>query len=251
MSDNANKDDLYGRLGESWRDKEAALSSLHAIHPLTLEYFMRTVGKNIQGVRLLDAGCGAGLLSEAFARAGALVTGMDIRPGAIETARQHATRVGLSIDYQVGSVEDLTLPDESFDVVVASFVLEHVSDLHKTSQNVARVLKPQGLFLYSGINRTLLTLMIVTIGFQYVLRKIPRGTLRWNKFVRPEELEAALRNHGVYIVETRGVARRYPYPVMLWNRLRKRPAGDFVLTSKMGMCYVGHATKGPPKAPTV
>jgi len=251
VSDKATKDDVYGQLGDRWRDKRAALSSLHAVHPVTLGYFMRTVGENLKGIRLLDAGCGGGLLSEAFARAGALVTGMDVRPGAIETARQHSTRVGLNIDYQVGSVEDLTLPDEAFDVVVTSFVLEHVSDLRKAAQNIARVLKPQGRFLFSGINRTPLTLMIITIGYQYLLRKIPPGTLRWKKFVRPEELEAALRDHGVQTVETQGVARRYPYPVMLWNKIRKRPVGDFVLTSNMDMCYVGNATKGPPKATTV
>ena len=141
-------------------------------------------------------------------------------------------------------LENLGFSDESFDVVVASFVLEHVSDLQTAARNAARVLKPGGLFLFSGINRTLMTLFIVSIGFQYVLRKIPRGTLRWKKFVRPEELAAALKECGVHTVETRGVARRHPYSVMLWNKLWKRPAGDFILTQDMGMCYVGHATKG-------
>lgn len=244
MSEKASREDLYGSLGENWRDKKAALSSLHAIHPVTLGYFMGVVGKDIKGLRILDAGCGGGLLSEAFAREGAMVTGLDVKPGAIETARQHATRVGLNIDYQVGSLEDLKFAEGCFDVVIASFVLEHVADLQNAAHNVARVLKPRGIFLYSGINRTFLTLLIVSIGFQYVLRKIPRGTLRWNKFVRPEELTAALKRYGVSAVETHGVARRYSYTVMLLNRLRGRPAGDFVLTSNMAMCYVGHAVKG-------
>lgn len=248
LNHKATNKDLYEHLGENWRDKKAELSSLHAMHPVTLNYFMRAIGDNIQGIRLLDAGCGGGLLSETFARAGALVTGLDVKPGAIETARQHATRVGLSIDYQMGSLEDLKFTDESFDVIVASFVLEHVADLRTVAHNVARVLKPQGLFLYSGINRTFLTFMIITIGFQYVLKKIPPGTLKWNKFVRPMELEATLRDHGIFTVETQGVARRYPYSVMLWNKLRNRPVGDFILTSNMGMCYVGHATKGKPKS---
>jgi 2-polyprenyl-6-hydroxyphenyl methylase/3-demethylubiquinone-9 3-methyltransferase len=177
--------DLYGRLGENWRDEKAALNSLHAMHPVTLGFFMRAVGDKVQGTRLLDAGCGGGLLSETFSRAGALVTGIDVRPGAIETARQHATRVGLNINCQVGSLENLGFPGESFDVVVASFVLEHVPDLHVAARNVVRVLKLNGMFLFSGINRTLTALFIVSIGFQYIPRKISRGTLRWNKFVRP------------------------------------------------------------------
>ncbi len=87
MSEKASNVDLYGRLEETWRDKKVALISLHAMHPVTLGLFMRAVGDKVQGTRLLDAGCGGGLLSETFSRAGALVTGIDVRPGAIETAR--------------------------------------------------------------------------------------------------------------------------------------------------------------------
>ncbi len=84
-------------------------------------------------------------------------------------------------------------------MVVASFVLEHVSELHVAARNIARMLKPNGIFLFSGINRTLMTLFIVSIGFQNILRKIPQGTLRWNKFVRPGELEAALKQGGTLL----------------------------------------------------
>lgn len=236
--------DWYGKLGEEWRDKNAALSSLHAAHPVTMQYFMKTMGGDIKGKRILDAGCGGGLLSEDFARAGALVTGIDVRAGAIETAREHAVRVGLSIDYHVGSVEDLQLPESSFDVVLTSFVLEHVSDLQRAIANVARVLKPDGLYLYSGINRTLKSLVIITIGFQYVLKKIPPGTLNWRRFRRPQELEAALMANGIQNVETKGVGRRQTYSVMLWNKLKKRPVEGFSLTDEIGILYTGYGRKG-------
>lgn len=236
--------DWYGQLGDEWRNKGAALSSLHAVHPITLRYFMDVMGGDIQDKRILDAGCGGGLLSEDFARSGALVTGVDVRPGAIETAREHAVRVGLSIDYHVGSLEDLQLPEGSFDIVVTSFVLEHVSDLDKAVSNVARVLKPGGLYLYSGINRTVKSLLIISIGFQYVLKKIPPGTLNWSRFRRPSELHAALREHGMSNVETRGLGRRQPYAVMLWNKMVKKPVEGFSLTPEIGILYIGHARRG-------
>ena len=246
MSEQAMNGDWYGGLGEKWRDQKAALSSLHAVHPVTLRYFMEAMGGDIKGKRILDAGCGGGLLSEDFARAGALVTGVDVRAGAIETAREHAVRVGLSIDYHVGSVEDLQLPEESFDVVVTSFVLEHVSDLRKAIANVARVLKPEGLYLYSGINRNLKSLVIISIGFQYIIKKIPPGTLNWKRFRRPLELDAALREYGISNVETRGVGRRQSYPVMLWKKLTKKPVEGFTLTPEIGILYTGYARKGTP-----
>ncbi len=243
MSEQAGNGELYGGLGEKWRDKNAALSSLHAIHPVTLNYFMGIMGGDIKGKRILDAGCGGGLLSEDFARAGALVTGIDVRAGAIETAREHAVRVGLAIDYHVGSAEDLQLPEASFDVVVTSFVLEHVSDLHKTIGNVARVLKPEGLYLYSGINRTLKSLVLITIGFQYVLKKIPPGTLNWKQFRRPPELHAALRGNGISNVETIGVSRRQSYSLMLWKKLTKQPVEGFTLTPEIGILFTGYGRK--------
>ncbi|NIO10006.1 MAG: 3-demethylubiquinone-9 3-O-methyltransferase [Deltaproteobacteria bacterium] len=235
--------DWYGKLGAEWRDKDAALSSLHAAHPITLRYFMDAMGGDIKDKRILDAGCGGGLLSEDFARSGALVTGVDVRSGAIETAREHAVRVGLSIDYHVGSLEDLQLPEGSFDVVVTSFVLEHVSDLGKAISNVARVLKPGGLYLYSGINRTFTSLLIISIGFQYVLRKIPPGTLNWSQFRRPSELHAALGESGMSNVETKGLGRRQPYSVMLWNKLTGKPVEGFSVTPEMGILYVGQARR--------
>ncbi len=246
MSEQTVKGDWYGELGGKWRDKKAALSSLHAAHPVTLRYFMETMGGDIKGKRILDAGCGGGLLSEDFARAGALVTGVDVREGAIETAREHAVRVGLAIDYHVGSVMDLQFSKESFDVVITSFVLEHVSDLSKAIANVARVLKPGGLYLYSGIDRNLKSLVLICIGFQYVLKRIPPGTLNWRQFLRPPELVAALRENGITNVETKGVSRRQPYPIMLWKKLTKKPVEGFTLTPEIGILYTGYARKGTP-----
>ena len=246
MSEQTVNGELYGGLGEQWRDKKAALSSLHAIHPVTLRYFMEAMGGDIKGKRILDAGCGGGLLSEDFARAGALVTGVDMRAGAIETAREHAVRVGLAIDYHVGSVMDLQLPKESFDFVVTSFVLEHVPDLSKALANVARVLKPGGLYLYSGINRNLKSLVLITIGFQYVLKKIPPGTLNWKQFRRPAELDATLRENGISNVETKGVGRRQAYSIMLWKKLMKKPVEGFTLTPEIGILYTGYGRKGTP-----
>ncbi len=246
MSEQTVNGELYGGLGEQWRDKKAALSSLHAIHPVTLRYFMEAMGGDIKGKRILDAGCGGGLLSEDFARAGALVTGLDVREGAIDTAREHAVRMGLAIDYHVGSVMDLQYSKETFDVVVTSFVLEHVSDLSKAIANVARVLKPEGLYLYSGINRNLKSLVLISIGFQYVLKKIPPGTLNWKRFRRPPELHAVLRENGISNVDTKGVGRRQSYSVMLWKKLTKKPVEGFTLNPEIGILYTGYGRKGTP-----
>jgi 2-polyprenyl-6-hydroxyphenyl methylase / 3-demethylubiquinone-9 3-methyltransferase len=154
---------------------------------------------------VLDIGCGAGILCEPLCRLGAAVVGADPAEANIAAARVHAQTGGLTIDYRATAAEALAGAGETFDVVLAMEVVEHVADLAAFVRSCAGMVAPGGLMITATLNRTLKSFALAIVGAEYVLRWLPRGTHRWDKFVTPNELEAVLARSGLRMIDERGV----------------------------------------------
>ncbi|OYY12393.1 MAG: bifunctional 3-demethylubiquinol 3-O-methyltransferase/2-polyprenyl-6-hydroxyphenol methylase [Rhizobiales bacterium 35-68-8] len=206
----------FEALGEEWWDAKGPMAPLHAINPVRLAFLrdvlVRRFGRDgrglrpLKGLRVLDIGCGGGLLSEPLARMGAEVTGIDPAPGNVDVARLHAERSGLHIDYRAVPAEDLVAAGETFDVVLALEVVEHVADVGLFIRQAARLVGPGGLFVGSTLNRTGKSFALAIVGAEYVLRWLPRGTHRWDRFVTPDEFEAVLAAAGLAVTEKAGLS---------------------------------------------
>lgn len=206
----------FEALGEEWWDAKGPMAPLHAINPVRLAFLrdvlVRRFGRDgrglrpLKGLRVLDIGCGGGLLSEPLARMGAEVTGIDPAPGNVDVARLHAGRAGLDIDYRAVPAEDLVAAGETFDVVLALEVVEHVADVGLFIRQAARLVGPGGLFVGSTLNRTGKSFALAIVGAEYVLRWLPRGTHRWDRFVTPDEFEAVLAAAGLAVTEKAGLS---------------------------------------------
>ena len=190
-----------------WWDPAGRQASLLRINPLRFGYFREKAGDNLKDKKVLDVGCGGGILSESFAREGALVTGIDLSPVAIEVAKEHAEREGLKIDYRKVAVSEL-LKEEggSYDVVVCSEVLEHVEDLEELVWHCSEMLRPGGVFFFSTINRTLKARLLAVFVAEDLLGMIEPGTHDYERFVKPSRLAALMRERGVVIKDIKGMS---------------------------------------------
>jgi 2-polyprenyl-6-hydroxyphenyl methylase/3-demethylubiquinone-9 3-methyltransferase len=204
----------FSRLSEQWWDAHGKMAPLHKINPLRLTYIRdaacRKFGRNVKslnclsGLRILDIGCGGGLLCEPFTRLGAQVIGIDPSASNIAAARLHADKGHLSIDYRCTTVEEMDVR-ERFDIVLAMEVVEHVTDVGLFLGRCAAMLKPGGLMVVSTLNRNWKSFALAIVGAEYILRWLPRGTHQWEKFVTPEELAHHLHQNRLAITEQTGV----------------------------------------------
>ena len=204
----------FSKLSAQWWDPNGKMAPLHKINPLRLTYIRdaacRKFERNLKslnclsGLRILDIGCGAGLLCEPLTRLGAQVIGVDPSATNIAAARLHADKGHLSIDYRCTTVEEMDVR-ERFDIVLAMEVVEHVSDVGVFLNRCAAMLKPGGLMVISTLNRNWKSFALAIVGAEYVLRWLPRGTHQWDKFVTPNELEIAIEQSGLSIVNETGV----------------------------------------------
>ncbi|MDE2376002.1 bifunctional 2-polyprenyl-6-hydroxyphenol methylase/3-demethylubiquinol 3-O-methyltransferase UbiG [Bradyrhizobium sp.] len=204
----------FSKLSAEWWDPKGKMAPLHKINPLRLGYIRdaacRKFERNVRslnclsGLRLLDIGCGAGLLCEPLSRLGAQVIGIDPSASNIAAAKLHADKGHLSIDYRCTTVEE-TDPRERFDIVLAMEVVEHVTDVGAFLARCAAMLKPNGLMVVSTLNRNWKSFALAIVGAEYVLRWLPRGTHEWNKFVTPDELAKYLLDSRLVITEQSGV----------------------------------------------
>jgi 2-polyprenyl-6-hydroxyphenyl methylase/3-demethylubiquinone-9 3-methyltransferase len=204
----------FSRLSEEWWDPNGKMAPLHKINPLRLGFirdaacrkFDRNVRKLgcLSGLRILDIGCGAGLLCEPFSRLGAQVIGIDPSATNIAAAKLHADKSHLAIDYRCTTVEEMDVR-ERFDIVLAMEVIEHVTDVGAFLDRCAAMLKPGGLMVISTLNRNLKSFALAIVGAEYVLRWLPRGTHQWDKFVTPDELAHYLERNKLGITEQSGV----------------------------------------------
>ncbi|WP_398470278.1 bifunctional 2-polyprenyl-6-hydroxyphenol methylase/3-demethylubiquinol 3-O-methyltransferase UbiG [Tardiphaga sp.] len=224
----------FSKLSEQWWDPRGKMAPLHKINPLRLSFIRdaacRKFDRNarslncLDGLRLLDIGCGAGLLCEPFTRLGAQVTGIDPSATNIAAAKLHAEKSALSVDYRCTTVEELD-PNERFDVVLAMEVVEHVVDVGAFLDRCASMMKPGGLMVVSTLNRNWKSFALGIVAAEYVLQWLPRGTHQWEKFVTPDELTQHLERNRLGITEQAGVS---------YNPLADR----WSISSDMGVNYM-------------
>jgi 2-polyprenyl-6-hydroxyphenyl methylase / 3-demethylubiquinone-9 3-methyltransferase len=254
--------DVYRRLGHAWWDDDVGEFSTirFFMNPVRSGYFRRILGQQrsleLGRRRLLDVGCGGGLLAEELARAGLEVTGIDPAPESVETARAHASASGLSIEYQIGSGEQLPFPDEAFDHVTCCDVLEHVEDVDRVIGEISRVLRPGGLLFYDTINRTFISrLAVIKLMQEWPSTAFAAPNLHvWERFITPAELAGLLEHHGLEQREMRGITPTSLNPFPLWRSLRRRAQGKITFeelgrrlafreTGHLDSSYMGYAVR--------
>lgn len=205
----------FTAMAETWWDATGKFRPLHLINPPRLGFIRdhvcahfgrdATVEKPLDGLEILDIGCGGGLVCEPLRRLGATVTGIDAGDANVKIAALHAKASGLDIDYRCILPEDLGREGKKFDVVLALEIIEHVADVDQFLAAISSLMKPDGAIVLSTINRTLKALALAKIGAEYVLRWVPAGTHDWRKFVKPSEMASGLRPHGLEITDLAGL----------------------------------------------
>jgi 2-polyprenyl-6-hydroxyphenyl methylase / 3-demethylubiquinone-9 3-methyltransferase len=210
----------FDRLGAQWWDPDGPMQALHKFNPVRVAYLRELLGKHflldglprdwrsaapLQGLTILDIGCGAGILSEPLARLGARMTAIDPARHNIEAAKDHAAKTNLAIDYRCVAAEELAAEGVVFDVVLAMEVAEHVRNVGRFLAEAAAMVRPGGMLVAATLNRTLKSFALAIVGAEYVLRWVPRGTHNWSQFVAPRELAKTLRDAGLRIKDETGV----------------------------------------------
>jgi len=221
MTDNGTVDAAeigrFSRIGTAWWDPEGPMRPLHRLSPFRTAWiwqqcaaaFDRPVGGTetpLTGLAALDIGCGGGLVSEPVARMGATVTGIDADAEGIAAATAHAEADGLAIDYRVATSGDLVAEGRRFDIVLALEIIEHTADPERFQAEVAQLCRPRGLVIASTLNRTVKSYLGGVLAAEYLLGWVPRGTHDWRKFVKPSEMAAGFRRHGLTIQDMTGIA---------------------------------------------
>ncbi|MBB5047639.1 2-polyprenyl-6-hydroxyphenyl methylase/3-demethylubiquinone-9 3-methyltransferase [Rhodopseudomonas rhenobacensis] len=204
----------FSKLSAQWWDPTGKMAPLHKINPLRLSFIRdaacRKFERNakslncLSGLRMIDIGCGAGLLCEPFTRLGAQVIGVDPSATNIAAAKLHAEKSQLLIDYRCTTVEQMD-PRERFDIVLAMEVIEHVTDVGAFLARCAAITKPGGLMVVATLNRNWKSFALAIVGAEYVMRWLPRGTHQWDKFVTPDELTKHLHNSKLAVTEQAGL----------------------------------------------
>jgi 2-polyprenyl-6-hydroxyphenyl methylase/3-demethylubiquinone-9 3-methyltransferase len=213
----------FEAMAAEWWDPAGKFKPLHMLNPCRLEYITNQIAAEFdrdltkpapfKGLRLLDIGCGGGLLSEPMARLGAEVVGADAAERNIPVARLHAEQMGLEIDYRHCAAEDLAAQGEVFDVVLNMEVVEHVADPQEFLTACQGLLKPGGLMICSTLNRNPKSFMMGIVGAEWVMRWLPKGTHDWSKFITPEELFSMLEKAGLVPVDRKGMV----FNPISWN----------------------------------
>ena len=250
---------LYDRLADSWWDEAGFLHSLAALNPARFGYMRRVLVEELRvsplGLRVLDIGCGGGLLAEEFARLGCAVTGVDPSAESLAAARKHAMSEGLAIRYQCARGEALPFADASFDAAYCCDVLEHVDDLSRVIAETARVLRPRGAYFFDTINRTFLSwlIMIKLLQEWRWTALMPPRLHDWHRFIRPPELRRELERQGLVPGGTTGLRPRASLLSQL-HALRRRKRGfigyaaafremDIAESRDLSVSYIGFAHK--------
>jgi 2-polyprenyl-6-hydroxyphenyl methylase / 3-demethylubiquinone-9 3-methyltransferase len=226
----------FAELAGDWWDEAGPMAALHKLNPVRLAYIRDQMcghlGRDpkaqgcLRGVRVLDVGCGGGLLCEPLARLGATVTGIDLVPANLEVARAHAQAAGLEVSYREAAAEQLAVEGASFDLVCAMEVVEHVADARAFLATCAALVRPGGALVVATLNRTLRSFALGIVAAEYILGWLPRGTHQWSRFLRPSEVARPLRDHQLRIAHLTGVTYD---PLRDRFRLSPDPAVNYML----------------------
>ncbi len=216
----------FETLGDEWWRERGPMRQLHKLNPVRIAFIRDHMLEHfgappagtlpLAGRRMLDIGCGGGILSEPLARLGAEMTGIDPGPGNVDIARLHGERHGLMIDYRATSAEAIAADGASFDAVLAMEVVEHVADVPGFVATATQLVAPGGLLFMATLNRTLKSMALAIVAAEYVLRWVPPGTHKWSQFVQPGELKRPLSRAGFRVIEATGVT--YSPLADRWNK---------------------------------
>lgn len=228
----------FEAMAAEWWDPAGKFRPLHRMNPVRLDYVVgqlalrfdrdRTGPAPLGGLRLLDIGCGGGLLAEPLARLGAQVVGADAVARNIEVARLHAAQSGLQIDYRATTAEALAEAGEAFDAVLALEIIEHVADPQSFMDTCAALVRPGGPVIVSTLNRTPQSFAMAIVGAEWVLRWLPRGTHDWRRFITPDELSAMAAGAGLQPVDRRGMVFN---PLTGWRLSDRDLACNYIATA--------------------
>lgn len=249
--------DIYNRHADGWWSKDSFLNILEtAIQPLRSKYVRRCLSRaKVESPNSLDIGCGGGIITEDLAAISSSVTGIDISKASLETARKHASQSGLEIKYVESYAEKLPFDDNSFELVTCCDVLEHVDDVDKVVAEVRRVLKPDGIFVYDTVNRTLMSyLALIFVAQDFPLTRFaPKNSHVWHKFLRPKELQRIFEKNGLVPKEEYGMEPSVNPMVMVWYILKVKYMGldfgsfgrktKFVQSKSKSISYLGYCVK--------
>jgi 2-polyprenyl-6-hydroxyphenyl methylase/3-demethylubiquinone-9 3-methyltransferase len=225
----------FSALAQGWWDPKGSSKALHELNPLRLQYverIARSSGKPLGDSRVLDVGCGGGILSESMARTGAKVLGIDLAPALLEVAELHALEGAVAVEYRAVAVEELAQQcPRSFDMVTCMEMLEHVPDPAAALRALAELVRPGGDIVVSTLNRTAAAFLVAIVGAEYVARMLPRGTHEYLKFIRPSELARWGRRAGLELLDLTGIA---------YNPLTR----SFRLSRRTDVNYLAHFHRG-------
>ncbi len=201
-----NEVDKFAALASRWWDKNSEFKPLHDINPLRLNYIKEKCGCSLKGKKILDVGCGGGILAESLALEGAIVTGIDMAEAGLEVAKLHLIESDLEVDYQKIPVEKFTEQyTEKFDVITCLEMLEHVPDPSSIVKACSKLVKPSGQVFFSTINRNIKSYLFAIIGAEYILKLLPKGTHDWNKFIQPSEIDEWARDSSLSLKSMIGI----------------------------------------------
>ena len=206
MTQNIDQNEVnkFADIAEKWWDPTGDFKPLHVINPLRANYINNK--SPVDGLKVLDVGCGGGLLAEALDSKGAKVTAIDVTEANIEVAKLHAQKMQVKIDYRLVTAEELAQKEsQSFDVVSCLEVIEHVPDPGQLIKACSDLLKPDGQMFLSTLNRNPRSFITAILGAEYIFNILPKGTHEWAKFIKPSELEGFMRNAGIKLIESKGM----------------------------------------------
>ena len=233
MNGNIDLDEVekFASLAARWWDKDSEFKPLHDINPLRLKYIKEQCGGSIKGKRILDVGCGGGILCESLALEGAEVVGIDLAEAGLEVAKLHLLESGLDVNYQKITAEEFAESNaETFDIVTCMEMLEHVPEPSSIIKSCSKLVKPQGRVFFSTINRNPKSYFFAIVGAEYVLNLLPKGTHNYEKFIRPSEIDKWARRNNLSIASMIG---------MTYNPITKR----YRLEKDVSVNYLTHYQK--------
>lgn len=221
----------FNAIASDWWNPAGAFKTLHDINPLRLAFMRESL--DFTGKKVLDVGCGGGILSESMAKLGAAVTAIDLSENVIQVAQQHAQQENLTIDYKIITVEELAeKKPESFDIITCMELLEHVPDPTSIITACSKLAKPNASLFFSTLNRNLKAYLFAVIGAEYFLKLLPKGTHDYNKFIRPSEFANWARAAGLEVKKLKGLS---------YHPLQK----EYKITDNIDVNYLIYTTKSP------